>query len=177
MSFYGFKIWHRRLHGLYRARRRCSRGRFAPLIPVGREPDIPFTRPWAAMPAPNKPSRENVLCGTILPENHILSQIKRLSGTNFLSYESSIVFPKKSKAGMQLCGHHPPRELGHYSRRHLLISRLRTSFRGVMDGREEEGLKRRKKLEDVDAAEESEASRLSIQARYFMASGDPRSMR
>lgn len=23
------------------------------------------------------------------------------------SYESSIVFPKKSKAGMQLCGHHP----------------------------------------------------------------------
>lgn len=46
-----------------------------------------------------------------------------------------------------------------------------------MDGREEEGLKRRKKLEDVDAAEESEASRLSIQARYFMASGEPRSMR
>ena len=78
---------------------------------------------------------------------------------------------------MQLCGHHPPRELGHYSRRHLLISRLRTSFKGVMDGREEEGLKRRKKLEDVDAAEESEASRLSIQARYFMASGEPRSMR
>ena len=73
--------------------------------------------------------------------------------------------------------HHPPRELGHYSRRHLLISRLRTSFRGVMDGREEEGLKRRKTLEDVDAAEESEASRLSIQARYFMASGEPRSMR
>ena len=72
--------------------------------------------------------------------------------------------------------HHPPRELGHYSRRHLLISRLRISFRGVMDGREE-GLKRRKKHEDVDAAEESEASRLSIQARYFMASGEPRSMR
>lgn len=46
-----------------------------------------------------------------------------------------------------------------------------------MDGREEEGLKRRKKLEDVDAAEESEASRLSIQTRYFMASGEPRSMR
>lgn len=46
----------------------------------------------------------------------------------------------------------------------MLISRLRTSFRGVMDGREEEGLKRRKKLEDVDAAEESEASSLSIQA-------------
>ena len=45
-----------------------------------------------------------------------------------------------------------------------------------MDGREAEGLKRRKELEDVDA-EESEASRLSIQARYFMASGDPRSMR
>lgn len=46
-----------------------------------------------------------------------------------------------------------------------------------MDGREEEGLKSRKKLEDVDVAEDSEASRLSIQARYFMASGDPRSMR
>ena len=47
-----------------------------------------------------------------------------------------------------------------------------------MDGREEEeGLKRREKLGDVDAAEESEASRLSIQARYFMASGEPRSMR
>lgn len=130
------------------------------------------------MHAPNKPSRENVLRGTILPENHILSQIKRLSGTNFLPYESSIVFSKKSKAGMQLCKFTiRPRELGHYSRRHLLISRLRTSFRGVMDGREEDGLKRRKKLEDVDAAEESEASRLSIQARYFMASGDPRSMR
>ena len=71
----------------------------------------------------------------------------------------------------------PPRELGHYSKRHLLISRLRTSFRGVMVGREEEGWKRRKKLGDVDAAEGSEASRLSIQARYFMASGDPRSMR
>lgn len=46
-----------------------------------------------------------------------------------------------------------------------------------MVGREEEDLKRRKKLEDVDVADESEASRLSIQARYFMASGDPRSMR
>ena len=30
--------------------RRCSRGRFASLIPVGLAPDIPFTRPWAAMP-------------------------------------------------------------------------------------------------------------------------------
>lgn len=130
------------------------------------------------MHAPNKPSRENVLRGTILPENHILSQIKRLSGTNFLPYESSIVFSKKSKAGMQLCKFTiRPRESGPYRRRHLLISRLRTSFRGVMDGREEDGLKRRKKLEDVDAAEESEASRLSIQARYFMASGEPRSMR
>ena len=62
-----------------------------------------------------------------------------------------------------------------------------------MAGREEEGLKRRKKLEDMDVAvavdvdvdvdvdedvaEEPEASRLSIQARYFMASGEPRSMR
>ena len=54
------------------------------------------------MHAPNKSSRENVLRGTILPENHILSQIKRLSGTNFLPYESSIVFSKKRKAGMQL---------------------------------------------------------------------------
>ena len=35
---------------LYRARRRCGRGRFASLIPVGLAPDIPFTRPWAAMP-------------------------------------------------------------------------------------------------------------------------------
>ena len=43
MSFYGFKIWHRRLHGLYRARRRCSRGRFAPLIPVGLAPLSPMT--------------------------------------------------------------------------------------------------------------------------------------
>ena len=86
-----------RFHGLYRARRRCSRGRFASLIPVGLAPDIPFTRPWAAMHAPNKPSRENVLRGTILPENHILSQIKRLSGTNFLPYESSIVFPRKAR--------------------------------------------------------------------------------
>ena len=30
--------------------RRCSRGRFASLIPVGLAPDIPFTRPWATMP-------------------------------------------------------------------------------------------------------------------------------
>ena len=36
--------------GLYRARRRCGRERFASLIPVGLAPDIPFTRPWAAMP-------------------------------------------------------------------------------------------------------------------------------
>ena len=36
--------------GLHRARRRCGRGRFASLIPVGLAPDIPFTRPWAAMP-------------------------------------------------------------------------------------------------------------------------------
>ena len=36
--------------GLYRARRRCGRGRCASLIPVGFAPDIPFTRPWAAMP-------------------------------------------------------------------------------------------------------------------------------
>ena len=50
MSFYGFKIWQRCLHGLYRARRRYDRGRFASLIPVGLAPDIPFTRPWAAMP-------------------------------------------------------------------------------------------------------------------------------
>ena len=39
-----------RFHGLYRARRRYGRGRFASLIPVGLAPDIPFTRPWAAMP-------------------------------------------------------------------------------------------------------------------------------
>lgn len=74
--------------------------------------------------------------------------------------------------------HHQPRELGHYSRRHLLISRLRTSFRGVMVGREEEDLKRLVMAADNDEEdEESEASRLSIQARYFMASGEPRSMR
>lgn len=86
-------------------------------------------------------------------------------------------FPRKARQECNYVDTIPPRELRHYSRRHLLISRLRTSFRGVMDGREAEGLKRRKKLEDVDAAEESEASRLSIQARYFMASGEPRSMR
>gem|GEM_PF-4568496 len=60
MSFYGFKIWHRRLHGLYRARRRCSRGRFASLIPVGLAPDIPFTRPWAAMRSAVK--EDNYIC-------------------------------------------------------------------------------------------------------------------
>ena len=87
------------------------------------------------------------------------------------------LFQEKQGRNATMWIHHPPRESGHYSRRHLLISRLRTSFRGVMDGREEEGLKRRKKLEDVDTAEESESSKLSIQARYFMASGDPRSMR
>ena len=43
MSCYGFKIWHRRLHGLYRDRRRCSRGRFASLIPVGLAPLSPMT--------------------------------------------------------------------------------------------------------------------------------------
>ena len=32
-----------RLHGLYRARRRCSRGRFASLIPVGLAPLSPMT--------------------------------------------------------------------------------------------------------------------------------------
>ena len=48
--FYGFNIWQRTFYGLYRARRRCGRGRFASLIPVGLAPDIPFTRPWAAMP-------------------------------------------------------------------------------------------------------------------------------
>ena len=50
MPFYCLKIWQRRLHGLYRARRRYGRGRFASLIPVWLAPDIPFTRPWAAMP-------------------------------------------------------------------------------------------------------------------------------
>lgn len=47
-----------------------------------------------------------------------------------------------------------------------------------MVGREEEDLKRLVMAADNDEEdEESEASRLSIQARYFMASGDPRSTR
>ena len=92
MSFYGFKIWHRRLHGLYRARRRCSRGRFATLIPVGLAHDIPFTRPCAAMPAPNKPSRKNVLCGTILLATRILFPIKRLNRTKFSVMTRRLIF-------------------------------------------------------------------------------------
>lgn len=81
-----------RFHGLYRVRRRCSRGRFASLIPVGLAPDIPFTRPWASMPAPNKPSRENVLCGTILLATRILFPIKRLNRTKFSVMTRRLIF-------------------------------------------------------------------------------------
>ena len=99
-----------RFHGLYRARRRCSRGRFASLIPVGLAPDIPFTRPWASMPAPNKPSRENVLCGTILLATRILFPIKRLNRTKFSVMTRRLIFKlsqekQVSNATIQI--HHP----------------------------------------------------------------------
>ena len=58
----------------------------------------------------------------------------------------------------------------------MLTSRLRTSLSGGMDGREGD-LKRLVRVADNDADEEPLASAFSSQARYFMASGEPRSMR
>ena len=52
--FYGFNIWQRTFYGLYRARRRCGRGRFASLIPVGLAPDIPFTNDCPKQTVPRK---------------------------------------------------------------------------------------------------------------------------
>ena len=58
----------------------------------------------------------------------------------------------------------------------MLTSRLRTSLSGGMDGREED-LKRLVRVADNDADEEPVAPGVSSQAWYFMASGEPRSMR
>ena len=50
------------------------------------------------MPAPSKPSRENVLSGTIAPLYHIPSQIKRLSGTKYSVLNSRLLsFPRKAR--------------------------------------------------------------------------------